>query len=136
MISLLINSAKARQYLLTRPQAIQTGVLRAMNRIVIRLHGLILNGKLEGQVLKSHTGNLKAETLTQPAPFSEGSSIVGTVGTSKNAWYGQIHEFGGRFEIPEHMSMSRNGRAFIVRSHEAVFPERSYLRSTLRENTA
>ncbi|HLI84787.1 MAG TPA: hypothetical protein VKV17_12770 [Bryobacteraceae bacterium] len=134
MLAATIDVARAQNYLAGLPDKIDASVLKAMFRAVIELQSYIRANKLHGDPLHQRSGNLSRETLTQPDPYRSGNTIIGTVGTSRAAYYGKVHEDGGTYDIPEHYSMSRKGRKFIVRPHQATFPQRSYLRSALAEN--
>ena len=95
--------------------------------------------KVSGPVLKNRTGTLRRKIN---AKFEESdASIVGSVGLALA--YGAIHEYGGTITIRAHtrrmiMAWGRRladaPRQVSVRAHTAKYPERSYLRSSLREN--
>lgn len=136
MITISIEDHGVASYVYGLSEKIESSVLKRMWIIVIKLQSKIRSEKLHGQVLHHRTGNLSRETLTQPDPFVAGDNIVGTIGTSSTARYGKVHEYGGTYDIPEHMSMSRLGKKFVVKAHQATFPERSYLRSALAESDA
>ncbi len=97
--------------------------------------------KVSGPVLKNRTGHLRAGINAQ---FDEtDTSITGSAGiNSGKARYPAVHEFGGTFKIREHLRLLtqvfgkpvEKRRMITVRAHTATYPERSYLRSTLREN--
>jgi phage gpG-like protein len=99
--------------------------------------------KVSGPVLKTKTGTLRRGVN---AAFEDtDTSIVGSAGIGKAvAKYPAVHEYGGTFTIREHtrrMTMAwgravANPRQISVRAHTATYPERSYLRSSLRENEA
>lgn len=106
----------------------------AMGETVESLEGFVV-AKLSGDVLDVRTGQLRDSIHSRVA--AEAGEIVGTVGVdpaSPAAAYAGVHEFGGVFAIPEHLSHSRLGNEFTVRAHDANFPERSFLRSALSEN--
>lgn len=99
--------------------------------------------KVSGPVLKTKTGDLRRGINEQ---FEEDdTSITGSAGiNSGKAKYPAVHEYGGTFTVREHtrkltMVFGRpvkSVREITVRAHQATYPERSYLRSTLRENEA
>lgn len=111
-------------------------VLKAMRvafaRIAIQLQRYIVTQKLSGQVLAHRTGTL-ASSVIQRVEERDGK-IVAIVQAGGLAPYAAIHEYGGTVTIPEHLSVSRLGNQFTVRSHEAKFPVRSYMRTSLEEN--
>ena len=88
--------------------ALRIGIQKAL----IELEGEI-KSKISGKVLNVRTGTLRRSIGNKI--FRRGDSIVGFVGS--NVVYAAIHEFGG---------MAGRGRKVKI-------PERSYLRSTLRE---
>ncbi len=111
---------------------IRESLKRAMLRIVIGLQRYIVLNKLSGQVLHHRTGNL-ARAITYLVE-TNGSEVVGTVGVSRQAPYGKTHELGGDFNIPEHNRRSVLGNIHTVRGYIMHVPERSFLRTSLREN--
>jgi phage gpG-like protein len=143
MISLTLGAnseaiiAKIRSY----GPGLRATILKAMNRTVYELQSRVQLQKLEGQVLHHRTGNLSRNITAQVEETQDG--VTGIVGASSVAPYGAVHEFGGTFSIPEHMAHWEkgpgNGRiarvsSWPVRAHSATFPERSFLRSALRES--
>jgi phage gpG-like protein len=107
----------------------------AMGETVTFLQAIVVDEKLSGQALNVRSGDLQNSIITSVDSVS--TEVVGTVGvdpSSPAARYGAVHEFGGTFEIPEHLSHSSLGKEFTVRSHSATFEEHSFLRSALTEN--
>lgn len=101
------------------------------------LQGKTVTGKLSGNPLKRRTGNLASSINVEITEDS--SSITGRVGT--NVAYAAVHEYGGTFEIPAHSRRVTEvfghevaAHDIEVRAHSATYPERSFLRSTLRDN--
>jgi phage gpG-like protein len=99
--------------------------------------------KLSGEVLRVRTGRLR-NSITSRVDEG-GSQIIGTVGA--NTPYAAVHEYGfqGIVNVREHLRMITQAfgkalkggpREITVRAHPVRMdlPERSYLRSTLREN--
>lgn len=122
------------------PQIIQA-VLRKMNVLMLELQAKIVGEKLQGQVLKHRTGKLAGSIRVVPAVV-QGSSVIGEVqGGGGPAFYGRVHEYGGTFNIPAHErklgavrgKMKARLAGGMVRSHTAVFPERSFMRTSLEE---
>lgn len=132
-------------------------VIIHLGQVHPRVHGLVRQavmaetinlvsvekGKVSGPVLKTKSGTLRRGINPQ---FEETeTSITGSAGIGKEAAkYPAVHEFGGTFTIREHtrrMTQAwgravKNPRQITVRAHAAIYPERSYLRSSLRENEA
>lgn len=95
--------------------------------------------KLQGQVLNHRTGALSRAVTGQIVSETD-EQIVGQVGV-KGIPYAGVHEFGGTFDIPGHFRTQTQafGRPMIptlvaVRPHQAVFPMRSFLRTSADEN--
>lgn len=105
----------------------------------------IRSKKLSGQVLKNRTGRL-SRSVHQAVSQSEGKA-VGVVST--NVVYAQIHEFGGTINHPGGTAYFFDPKAsawrFIpnsspfaadaarTRPHQIPMPERSFMRSALRD---
>lgn len=134
---------------------------KALNRqvtsFVIQLQRYVKEHKLSGDPLKVQTGTLRRSITYQVADL--GDAIEGTVGT--NVRYGAVHEFGyhGTVMVKDYIrkQLSRNkakfvpvkfnknstrvklqqtesGVAFVhAHSRRVDLPERSFLRSSLRE---
>lgn len=136
-------------------------LLRVMQRLAIELQGNVKEDKLSGQVLHVRTGTLR-RSINQRVE-SSGSQIVATVGTNVEYAAIHEYGFHGQVTVREHLRRSRaqmglarfrmnklgerievkgsyakagggNGEVY-VRSHtrEVDLPERSFLRSALRE---
>jgi phage gpG-like protein len=99
---------------------------KKMMEVVIMLRDRIVALKLSGQVLKTRTGTLRRSIVTDVKVTED--AIIGTVAVSNKAWYGKLHEYGGIFSVPAHLR-----RGTVVRAYTVRFPERSFMRSTLRE---
>jgi len=117
----------------------------AMRRLLVSLQRHVMDDKLSGQVLGKYlhsrpTGQLRRSIMVA-GPFSDGKSFWGAVGT--NVEYAAIHEYGGR--TPPHLIEPRTSKALAFeiggetiirrRVHHpgSVMPERSFLRSALRD---
>lgn len=107
----------------------------------INLQTHVVRDKLSGQVLKNQTGTLRRSInwrLEDPAagPTAFVGSFAGYVSPSgaPAASYARIHEFGATVTVPAH-TRTVNGKVQNVREYTATFPERSFLRSALRDNT-
>jgi|SRR5579863_926663 len=110
---------------------LRASIYRAMNRIQVGLQSLIIS-KLQGPVLQHRSGKLTGSVRGQVEDHGDMISAVVTAGGGV-APYAAVHEYGGTFQIPDHLSHSKRGRAFTVRAHSATFPERSFMRSSLTE---
>lgn len=99
--------------------------------------------KASGPVLRVRTDKLRGGINPK---FDESEiAITGSAGINAGkAKYPAVHEYGGTVTIREHLRMMRVAfgrpvkvpRKISVRAHSATYPERSYLRSSLRENEA
>jgi hypothetical protein len=114
-------------------------LVRNLNTVHTQLQRFIVSDKLSGQVLKSHSGNLKRNILQIPATV-EGYQVTAGVGLGKNAKYGLAHEFGA--DIPERTPVNAKAlswigadgvRVFFMRARAFHLPERSFLRSSFTE---
>lgn len=124
--------------MLRAPERVEESVYRTMLKIVIRLQRHVVMNKLQGQVLHHRTGHLQ-HSVTFKVDRETGE-VTGIVGVGKEAPYGKVHEYGGTFEIPEHLAHWVKGpghgrtahlASWTVRSHSATFPARSFLRTSL-----
>lgn len=114
-------------------------LIRNLNTVSTQLQRYIVSGKLSGQVLKSHTGNLKRGILQLPA-IAEGGVVTSGIGLAKETWYGLAHEFGA--DIPErtpknakalHWIGADGASVFAMRARAFRLPERSFLRAPFAE---
>jgi hypothetical protein len=121
------------------PERLMPILVRNLNTVHTQLQRHIVSDKLSGQVLKSHTGNLKRAILQEPAEV-EGNTVTASVGLGSEAKYGLAHEFGA--SIPERTP--KNARAlhwigadgadvFAMRARAFTLPERSFLRTGFAE---
>lgn len=118
------------------PDRLRSALKDSMQRQLFRLQAAVVTGKLSGDPLHRRTGNL-ASSINQRLT-DDGTSIVGQVGTKVR--YGAVHENGGTFQIPSHertitqvFGHAVTPHAVTVRAHSATFPQRSFLRSSLRD---
>lgn len=116
-------------------------VEKSVTILTLKLLRKVKAEKLSGQVLKNRTGTLRRSiNYRVDVGFS---SIVGTVGTNKE--YAAAHEYGfdGEVTVKEHLRMIKQAfgqqlktpKQITVSSHSRHMrlPERSFLRSALRE---
>lgn len=124
------------------PAAVKERVRRVVTEEALRTEARIKE-KLSGEVLNVRTGDLRRSITHRVEEDAE--SVTGRVFSSGDVKYAAIHEFGGTIQIPE--IFPKNGQAlhFFVgssevfaahtRAHTVTMPERSYMRSTLRERS-
>jgi phage gpG-like protein len=122
---------------------LQREIILSLNTVNTQLQRSIVSDKLSGQVLKSHSGNLKRSIVQIPAE-QDGDVITGGVGLASTAPYGLIHEFGGVIHIPEIRPRNAKSLHWVGKGGEEVFamhaaahdvhmPERSFMRSSFSE---
>lgn len=133
------NAITAR--LRAMPEAVEQGVQASIGRLVLRLQRKVMQDKLTGQVLKVRTGTLR-RSIDQVV-VAEPGAVTGIVST--NVKYGKAHEYGfkGPANVKEHLRLVKQawGKPLkfpvfaTVKAHTVnmSLPERSFLRSALRE---
>ena len=133
----LIGDSELIARLSAMPGGLQQGIARAVTRLALELQRLVQQ-KLSGPVLKVRTGVLRSSINYQVTQTATGATA--TVGT--NVKYGRFHEFG----VPHSWEIRpRSARAlafevggqtiFSMHVTHPPLPERSFLRSSLREMT-
>jgi phage gpG-like protein len=117
-------------------------VRQAVEREAINLLRHVKEQKLTGQMLRTKTGTLRRSV--NYALTIEDQGLTAVVGT--NLVYAKIHEYGGVTRA--HVIRARNKKALAfqiggvglvrksVQHPGSKMPERSFLRSSLRENAA
>jgi phage gpG-like protein len=117
------------------PNGLQRGLARAVTRLGFQLERRVKQ-KLSGEVLNVRTGLLRASINTRVKETS--SEITASVGT--NIKYGKFHEYGVphpweiRPKSARALAFEVGGaQVFATRVMHPPLPERSFLRSALRE---
>lgn len=112
-----------------------------VNRLSIALLRYVKEKKLSGDPLRNRTGTLRAK-VNQRLDVS-GNEVTGAVGVKLS--YAAAHEYGfnGTVKVREHLRQVKQawGRALLkpvwahvgAHTRQMRLPERSYLRSALRE---
>lgn len=118
-IEIEIDTQSLENRLDARYEQVKVALRDAMYVSVFDLEAYIKGDKLSGQVLHVVTNNLRGSINSQV--MEEGESITGSVGT--NVEYAPIHELGLTVS-----RVSSRGKKF-----QAVYPERSFLRSGYRD---
>lgn len=127
--------------------SVRASLVRGMGRITLKLMRISVGQKLSGQVLRRVTGTLARSVTQSPRTYQIGMRIIGTVGVSDITGrggrapvkYGRAHEYGfsGTVTVREHLRRQRGASrdATTVRAHSRRMhmPERSFLRSALRD---
>jgi hypothetical protein len=105
----------------TRADTLEPRLAATMNMAMLRLQQVIQRDKLSGQVLNARSGKLRASINVPPVEVS-GSTITGTVeGAGGPAWYGQVHEAGGRgpYQI---LPVNKKALAWLPQGATAMTP--------------
>lgn len=127
------------------PEKFRIRVGIAVARLTIKIQARVKD-KLSGEVLHVRTGTLRRSINREVQQRSDG--IFGVVGT--NVEYAAVHEFGfngavtvrahlrrskAQFALPKKNRVGKDGGEVFVRQHTRMvnLPERSFLRSSLRE---
>lgn len=114
----------------------------------VELAGYIKSTKLSGSPLHRRSGRLSASV--HPVMENSSDAVTGGAASGSGVPYAKIHEFGGVINHPGgtafFVSQLLGGRAFFVSNASAIanslprtkphpipIPERSYMRSSLRE---
>ena len=130
------------------PTSIYSNVKREVTSQTLQLERLVKE-KLSGEVLNVRTGRLRRSIfeLVEATP----EVVIGKVSSSADVPYGRIHEYGGTIKHPGGTAywMDSSGNIRFVsnytasrvatgefprtKPHTITMPERSFMRSSLRE---
>ena len=91
--------------LMSMPSMLHDGFLKTANYVGVDLQRYIQEEKLEGQVLRHITGKLSGSVRYEVEDRGSEVAVIVSAGGGV-APYAGVHERGGTFTIPEHMSMS------------------------------
>ena len=123
------------------PIAAQAALSAKVAEQTMNLATYIISQKLSGQVLQRRSGALSNSIFVEGS--AEGAKVTGYVKQSGDVKYGRIHEYGfsGSETVKAHMRTVLFGREvapYLVPSftRQMNMPERSFMRSSLRENAA
>lgn len=126
------------------PERLAASMRAVLNRLSIRVQSVVKESKLTGQVLHVRSGTLRRSINRRLMEDSKG--FFAQVGT--NVKYGAVHEYGftGTVNVRayvrrlyESAQVGKKKRkvtgSVLVKAHQRAvrIPERSYLRSTVRE---
>lgn len=122
-----------------QPERWRSSLREEMWRQCIELQTHVVRDKLNGQVLHNRTGTLARSINIDVKDDERGvtgwfGSFAGYVSPSGAfaAAYAKIHEYGAVVKVPAH-TRAVAGKVQNVREYTATFPERSFLRSALRD---
>jgi phage gpG-like protein len=123
------------------PAKVRAAAKSSLDIWATELAGYIKSEKLSGQVLNRRSGNLSSSVFPDSSETS--TSVSGGARAGLDVPYARIHEYGGL--IPAHVVVVKNAKALcfsvggVMRFAKSVhipdvqMPERSYMRSSLRE---
>jgi phage gpG-like protein len=126
------------------PLSVQASLYRKAWELALRLENWIKTNKLNGGVLNRITGRLARSIGSKVEQTTE--KVIGRVFQSSDVPYGGIHEWGGR--IPAHIILPKKANVLKfamggetmyrmkVNHPGSTMPERSYMRSSLRDLSA
>lgn len=126
------------------PAAVQAALLKKVTFYALKLESYVKRNKLQGQVLSRKSGRL-ARAIGNRVAYDK-SSVFGFVFASSDVPYAGIQEYGG--VTSAHLIMPKKARVLaFTKDGQKMFarrvmhpgskmPERSYLRSSLREMSA
>lgn len=138
----LIGDKELMARLEKMPQAVREALRRKVTILALKLERKVKSEKLNGQVLNRISGRL-ARSIAYKVDVQD-NSVYGRVFSSGDVKYAAIHEYGGT--TAPHLILPKKAKAlaFMNAAGEQVFaqkvnhpgskmPERSFLRSSLRE---
>jgi len=119
------------------PGKARVAIKATVQRLTLRLLTKVKMEKLTGQVLNVRTGRLR-NSINQRVTETQ-SGVFGSVGT--NVEYARVHEMGGTVTVKAHTRLIKQafGKPLrypvwqTVKAHTVKYPERSFLRSALKE---
>lgn len=132
----VVGSAQVAAKLRAFPERLTERLAVVLRRLGITLQGKVKRDKLSGTVLKNRTGNLRRSIGERLERGDD--SLTARVGifAGPTIHYGRAHEFGvaKAVNVRAHLREVK-GKAHLVRAHvrNMNLPERSFLRSALRE---
>lgn len=142
MINLAIVGSRSLVGRMERLPPTVRAVLRAKIQVLrLKLEAKVKRDKLSGQVLKVRSGALRRSIASKVEETA--TTITGKVFSSGDVKYARIHELGGT--TPAHVIEPNKAKALAfamggkmifrkrVNHPGSKMPERSYLRSSLRE---
>ncbi len=136
----LVGDRELIARLSSMPRNVQSGLARAITRLGLELQRKVQSEKLSGQVLKVRTGVLRSSINLKVDQSA--TAITASVGTAVK--YAKVHEFGfsGTVSVRAHLRQITQAFGHPIapttqhvgaHSRRMNLPERSFLRSSLRE---
>src|SRR5260370_1267916 len=122
------------------PAQIRAALVRKVTALALLLEAKVKGDKLSGQVLNVVSGALRRSIFNEVQQSD--TAVTGKVASSGDVKYAAIHEFGGTINVPE-ISAKGKALAFMmggkqvffkkVAAHTITMPERSFMRSSLKD---
>lgn len=124
------------------PAAVHAALLQKVSALTLKLEAFVKTRKLSGQVLNRKTGALIRSIGSKVEQTAQ--AVWGIVFQSSDVVYGGIHEYGGMTSAHIILPKKASVLAFVGKAGTKAFatkvnhpgskmPERSYMRSSLRE---
>jgi phage gpG-like protein len=128
----IVGDADVAQHLDGFAARLQAELRGGLGQLAERLRQDIVASKLSGQVLQARSGRLQ-RSIAVSAVAGEGDVL--SVSVRADAPYAALHEYGFRGGETIRAHVRRITQAIDVRSYggAVTYPERSFLRSALRE---
>jgi hypothetical protein len=134
------------EFIRSRAPLLRESISREMLKQMILLSAHVATDHLSGRPgLRNITGTLRRSVLASPRVSEGSNSISGTVSADPSVPYARIQEYGGTVQIPELIPKRKLALANVTsgwgpyrraRAHAVTIPERSFMRSSLRESQA
>jgi phage gpG-like protein len=141
MFNVKVDDSKVQLWLTTIPAQVHARLETEVYTLVEKLRNHVITDKLLGQVLQRRSGRL-GQSIQQRVTSTQ-SEVTGMVYSAGDVPYARIHEYGGK--TAAHIIEARNAEAlsFVMGGRQvfakkvnhpgSVMPERSYMRSSLRD---
>ena len=137
-----LDASRIMAKLAAMPTGARGAVVKKTTELRLRLEALVKR-KLSGDVLNVRTGRLRRSIFSDQTETA--TKVEGRVAQSADVPYGRIHEFGGKTAAHDIYPVKAEVLAFVMGGKMAfakvvhhpgsVMPERSFMRSSLRDMT-
>lgn len=125
----------AERHLTQIPATFAARLRTRFENIEIAMQSQIKGSKLSGQVLHRRTGALSRSIHGDIEQTPQ--SLTANIYAGREAPYAKVHEYGLTVHVPPSFRTMLFGKVarfpFFVPAHDIEYPERSFLRTTLRE---
>lgn len=133
----IVGDKELIAHLQRMPGAVQAALKIKVTQLALQLENYVKTQKLNGQVLNRISGRLARSISNKITATAQ--EIIARVFSSGDVKYAAIHEFGGRtsphvIEPKKAHALAFGGQFYAKVNHPgSKMPERSYLRSSLRD---